>query len=451
MLDSNIAHVDPSVPITPIVATRKLLPVILVPGIMGSRLTKDRALTWNPFGYPKGEDAGLFTMHSSLADMDTPHVPDQWNGFPPGSWEAAERGPFRHSYEIVWEAYKHLLLDLHVNLRIALGVVGWEPVFYCCGYDWRQSNRVAATLLGRRVTEATALAGGEKPVLICHSMGGLVARYFMRTGGEGRVRGCALLGSPTLGAPQAYGFLKCGVDATQFPHSATMAILGRAGRLPSRFFFRRMASTYELAPLSLFPRSNWLVYDFNHTGYALKSSVVPPPRTRPEVVNCTNAHALYNDPFTGFMDQPTDRAIVSVMLANRQHFVMNVTSPDGKKAYVHPNTFIASTSTLPTVTGGALDNLGVNHFQQLPNNDIVFGDWWNDTPGIGPPAGRIILSRMTEAVDGDKTVPTSSSSPIPQLLTSSPKYFDGGKEEHGNICNDFQVISNLRAWICSTI
>ena len=61
-------------------------------------------------------------------------------------------------------------------------------------YDWRRDNRVAARQLSEVALAALHEQRKENPdaklVLIGHSMGGLVARYFLECLAGGRTRAC---------------------------------------------------------------------------------------------------------------------------------------------------------------------------------------------------------------------------------------------------------------------
>ncbi|MEV4948174.1 alpha/beta fold hydrolase [Streptomyces sp. NPDC053755] len=60
--------------------------------------------------------------------------------------------------------------------------------------------RTAAVLLGRRVEELCARTGHERVDLVGHSLGGLIARYYVqRLGGDARVRTLVMLGTPHAG------------------------------------------------------------------------------------------------------------------------------------------------------------------------------------------------------------------------------------------------------------
>ncbi|MGW8766594.1 lipase family alpha/beta hydrolase [Streptomyces sp. NPDC055815] len=64
--------------------------------------------------------------------------------------------------------------------------------------------RAAAELLGRRVDEIRARTGHDEVDIVGHSLGGLIARYYVqRLGGDARVRTLVTLGTPHSGTTVA--------------------------------------------------------------------------------------------------------------------------------------------------------------------------------------------------------------------------------------------------------
>src|SRR5262249_44346380 len=100
-------------------------------------------------------------------------------------------------------------------------------------YDWRRDLRAAAHRLHRVVAERLARLRedsgnqGAKVLFICHSMGGLVARYHLEVlGGWETCRALITLGTPHRGAVTALNFLArgyqaLGVDMTAVLRSCT--------------------------------------------------------------------------------------------------------------------------------------------------------------------------------------------------------------------------------------
>lgn len=112
-------------------------------------------------------------------------------------------------------------------------------------YDWRLSNRWTGTLLKKRVEPALERwrasrpeRSGAKLVFVCHSMGGLVARWYVeRLGGAELTRAVVTLGTPHRGAVKALDQLVNGVRKGVGPLRADLTE-----------FARSLPSSYELLP-----------------------------------------------------------------------------------------------------------------------------------------------------------------------------------------------------------
>ncbi|MFB7533364.1 esterase/lipase family protein [Streptomyces sp. NPDC056178] len=120
-------------------------------------------------------------------------------------------------------------------------------------YDWRLSNRVSAQRLaefterelGRWREERRAAGAVEEPkaVFVCHSMGGLVARYYLEVlGGREIARSMVTIGTPYAGAVKAVQAL-----TGTLPRRKVLNLPGRLreGLLRAA---RSMPSVHELLP-----------------------------------------------------------------------------------------------------------------------------------------------------------------------------------------------------------
>jgi hypothetical protein len=128
-------------------------------------------------------------------------------------------------------------------LRQSVGLRQGEN-FFPFAYDWRRDNRVSAKRLATFVDEKLAnwrkASGNDaaKVILIGHSMGGLVSRYYIEClGGWQNVRRLFTLGTPHRGSLNALGFLANGLSKGIGPLHADAT-------LPLRSF----ASVHQLLP-----------------------------------------------------------------------------------------------------------------------------------------------------------------------------------------------------------
>lgn len=213
-------------------------PVIVVPGMMGSRLqTKDERTIW-----------GVFDNQS----IDVDNAEDvRLIGYP---IDGTSFGPFDDGVyatgvldslkiEIAGLALNH---KAYLNILQMLGVGGYrdeelglsgaldygDQHFTCFQfpYDWRRDNAENAKRLGEFLREKKAYIEAERkkrfgvdvPVkfdIVAHSMGGLLTRYFLRYGDQGPATdgrlpkltwaGCEnidrviLIGTPNSGSPKS--------------------------------------------------------------------------------------------------------------------------------------------------------------------------------------------------------------------------------------------------------
>ncbi|NKE55659.1 hypothetical protein FXN61_01990 [Lentzea sp. PSKA42] len=129
-------------------------------------------------------------------------------------------------------------------------------------YDFRRSVRDAAEQLVRAVRAAL---GDETPsrrrvIVLAHSMGGLVARYWIGPLGGWRVcRALLTLGTPHRGAPKAFEWLLRGPGVGPLRHPGLRAVL------------REWPSMYELLPQ--YPA----VWD-ESTGQEIELTALPPSK-----------------------------------------------------------------------------------------------------------------------------------------------------------------------------
>jgi len=112
-----------------------------------------------------------------------------------GSWEKNGEfviDPVLHTYDDLIETFK-------LN-----GFVEGETIFPF-PYDWRKSNAFTGGLLRNKINEVQEVCDCEKVDIIAHSMGGLVARYYIQSGlYEGDIDQLIFIGTPHLGSVESY-------------------------------------------------------------------------------------------------------------------------------------------------------------------------------------------------------------------------------------------------------
>lgn len=228
-------------------------PLIVIPGILGSRLynTRTRAEIW-----PGSAWNLLFDRKESLAlQIDPQTLEPLDDGVEArGLFEAALGNDF----------YGEILRTLERSGHYERGSIG-QPAdrahrrYYVFAYDWRQDNVVTARKLDALIAQIREDYGDPalKVDILAHSMGGLVARYYARYGmddvlggnefvatmsGGRNIHTLILLGTPNLGsADSLHGFIA----------GAKVGLR----RIPTEVL-ATTPSFYELFP---HPLSDWLI------------------------------------------------------------------------------------------------------------------------------------------------------------------------------------------------
>ncbi len=155
---------------------------IFLPGIMGSELYLDDELIW------PGSAASLVFPYKKMKELLRPDL--------------AVGGLIRKFS--ISEQYDAVIRDLGIfGFREKGGSLTLLP------YDWRKSNVEAAGRLADAVDAVAVKHDDAEVLLIAHSMGGLVSRYYLESGkfaarpGFAAVRWLITLGTPHRGAPLA--------------------------------------------------------------------------------------------------------------------------------------------------------------------------------------------------------------------------------------------------------
>jgi pimeloyl-ACP methyl ester carboxylesterase len=178
--------------------------VVCIPGITGSVLRKDGRDVWNISG--GALISALTTFGRSITDLkleqDPPDVDDLGDGI-----TAPEVIRDVHLLPGFWkiDGYTKMLRYIEETFDVRRG----ENLFEF-PYDWRRDNRVAARRLQRQSGEwltkwrASSGADDAKLVLVGHSMGGLIARYFLEClDGWRNTRTLVSFGTPFRGSVNA--------------------------------------------------------------------------------------------------------------------------------------------------------------------------------------------------------------------------------------------------------
>ena len=192
--------------------------VVILPGITGSVLNDGADAVW-------GLSTGALwqfvkSRGNSLQRLEVPQH-DPRNGAPAGDVRAtALVNGFHGVFGLAKiDGYGPLVAALQQRFQVTPG--GWDddhPAnLVTFPYDWRLSNRASARRLGEGIDQKLARwrahsgAGDAKVILIAHSMGGLVSRYWIEVlQGWRECRALVSFGTPYRGSLDAVGYLANG-------------------------------------------------------------------------------------------------------------------------------------------------------------------------------------------------------------------------------------------------
>lgn len=208
--------------------------VIILPGISGSILQKDGRDVWAPSA--QAVLGALRTWGASLEDLrltgDDPEVDDLGDGV-----RATRLAPDVHLIPglVKIDGYSQTVRMIEDAFDVTRGSIDDDQPANLIEfpYDWRRDNRFTARqlkrLIDRRLPQWRAASGAEdaKVILVGHSMGGLVSRYYLEVlEGWQDCRALITFGTPYRGSPNAIDYLANGykklfLDLTEVMRSLT--------------------------------------------------------------------------------------------------------------------------------------------------------------------------------------------------------------------------------------
>ena len=204
--------------------------IVLLPGILGSVLERDGDEVWAPS--PGAIGRALWRLGRNLNDLALGD--DPWESDDLGDGVRATRlMPDVHIIPGFWgiDGYSGISSMIRSTFDVTAGVN-----FFEFPYDWRRDNRVAARALKKLADESLHARRKDVPdaklVLVGHSMGGLVSRYYLEClDGWRDTRALITFGTPYRGSINAVDFLANGfvkkagplklIDLSKLLHSLT--------------------------------------------------------------------------------------------------------------------------------------------------------------------------------------------------------------------------------------
>jgi pimeloyl-ACP methyl ester carboxylesterase len=242
------------------------LPVVLLPGIAGSRLVADEEEAWPLFPFK-----GKLPRWKLLLDSE---------GHP--AFNARADG-------VIAKVTVAHFFETHVygGLVKFLDEMGYNEgkLLFPFPYDWRLGNEEHLADLDKAIDRALAASNRRKVVLLAHSMGGLVARAYLLSSAARaeKVDTLVTLNTPFWGAPKAYYALLNGYDFSNTTvKTSTMKILGQNWPGPYQLL-PRVPFIYEpagddLRPVSLEDCFNTVRYKgYSRFGPGTLETTAPDP------------------------------------------------------------------------------------------------------------------------------------------------------------------------------
>lgn len=200
--------------------------VVLIPGITGSRLQRGDRILW---GFSPAVLAKALLTSSSFCRDLTPEPGDVADAalpdltFLPGFWKI--------------DGYTKVAERIQADFAVEA-----DRNFFIFPYDWRLDNRIAAHELARRCHEwlgrwRETAKPQAKLILVAHSMGGLIARYFLEVlEGWKETRALITFGTPYRGSLHSVDTLLLGLRK------------GPLGLIDLTAVARMLPSIYQLLP-----------------------------------------------------------------------------------------------------------------------------------------------------------------------------------------------------------
>ncbi|MFC4376905.1 esterase/lipase family protein [Nocardia halotolerans] len=177
--------------------------VVIVPGITGSVLAPGGQPLWSLSAAALRN--GVLRTSAVLDSLTLPSDLEELSDFEEVAFDTPEVIRGIHVWPGFWQGMGYgALID-----RLESAVPGRV---LCFPYDWRLPNAYTASKLRLFVEEALRRWPGRRVTFVCHSMGGLIARYYLEVlGGREHCARLITIGTPFSGAVKAVKALTGGL------------------------------------------------------------------------------------------------------------------------------------------------------------------------------------------------------------------------------------------------
>jgi hypothetical protein len=175
------------------------IPIVFVPGVMGSRLHfTTLGVYWDPDRLirrmPRWLTSSADRVRRDFSLSNPATVMTEGSGYTAQQLARGWAG-------VAADFYKGLLQHL---TRQRYGA--YRTPVYAIGYDWRQSNEISGAAVMERIAEIVDTESAQRFILLSHSMGGLVTRAGLQNDTSGvadKLLGVCHIAQPATGAAVA--------------------------------------------------------------------------------------------------------------------------------------------------------------------------------------------------------------------------------------------------------
>jgi pimeloyl-ACP methyl ester carboxylesterase len=474
---------------------RDVVPVVFIPGIMGSNLQSKEKKTaaWVPPNSviesleevgrrinqePKDRQTQLTADDCEVYDYgDAVKIPKDYLALDP---DEAKR---RHWGEVHADSYLDILRTLEEQLNYPFqGVEGdypkpdkdwgyamspkkqrWTPKsplseeefrnrmgqlyfpVYACGYNWLQSNEQSAQRVIERIEEIEKRLAGHKyyrytgkVLLVTHSMGGLVGRRVAQRLGD-KIVGVVHSVQPVTGAPAVYRRFKGGTETKGFldiPGAGAAVVLGW-GAHDITCVLGNSPGPMELLPTKDYP-PGWL-----HITDGDKTVRLPKADPYEEIYRVSAEDKWWGMVDPGLLD-PAEKLKDKGNLSPRTYFLTQLKVAekfhDTLKLTCHPNTYAhfgddPGQTSLAKVAWHTVQDITSLSDEALLNAKRVYCKMTGRTD-VEIDGRRISFDLAVKRDPGDGTVPTPSGEAALKLEGIRDAFRLDGFDHQSSVDND---------------
>lgn len=369
--------------------------IVILPGIMGSVLQKDGQDLWNVSGSVLWQVAKSLGHRMTALRLEGDDLlgGDLGDGVTPtGLIQDTYLIPGLGGLGRIVDGYNRTSALITEHFQATPGDIYRDEEdkaanFYHFPYDWRRDNRANAhilkNLLDKRLRRWREASGNPnaKAILLAHSMGGLISRYYLEVlGGWQDCKGLFTFGTPYRGSPSAVNILANGLKKGPIDLGALLKL---NEVIPS------LTSIYQLMP-------RYKVLKIGADFYRVAQAPVPLPNIDP--LKALDALKFHDE-----IDDAADA---------------NQNNPEYRSRFV----------TCPIVGVG-----------QPTKQSVELIDGVISLSGALP----LFLQDRPHLADGDSTVPQVSATPVQMRDLELLARADYIAESHGALQNQPDVLLNL--------